>query len=512
MKEKLDMRNKNVYFITKGNISLEDIEKWNSVDLINGWILHYDNNMKVAISQNRNAVLLGTAWQVEGDETPYQQVKQFKSNTPPEVLLNSEQNWCGKYILIINEVIYTDLTASLRCFYTEDIISNSIQLISRIKKVYYNDGLIAFRNWFPGPLTPYDGIMRLLPSQILDFDKTLTYERAIFEGNIRSFESEEKRNEEFIRLFSSNLHNMEGELNGRLCLPLTGGVDSRTIFAFLVSEQIPFSAFTLEHSRIAEGDRILPGELCKKSKIDYRFINMNEAGFDSDTIRSRRRTFDDYVCGLVSDADNEFYQYGSYEELLKSENDNIIILSGAIWEMCIGSFYYRHKMWRNTQIDNMKDVEYAMPETVIKSDRRRSMKKFLELCNSSKKNAFMEDTDRWYWDQVDGVWNSDIDDAFNIYDNISVVEPLNSRTFFKILFGYDKERRYGKDHQKALIRMVCPIIGDFPYADEFQAKKKWQGKRNRFFNELKRAFVVIESYGLSECIKYYNWRITRKKK
>ena len=276
--------------------------------------------------------------------------------------------------------------------------------------------------------------------------------------------------------------------------------------------------------------------------VDYVYITEDTRGYNADLRNERRKLFDNFVTGMVDDADNEFYANGSYEALLDDwKNDissddkrrgNIVILSGAVWELCISSFYYRHGMFRSTSIEDFSDLEYAYADIVFDGVRRTSIKEWFRIFKASDKGRYLQDVmtdlDRWYWDQCDGTWNADIDYGFNIYDNIRIIEPLNCRYFFRMLYGFSQQDRFEKEHEKLITRMVLPEIKDIPYAGDHAIgdvgdKESKQGifskvrdKARKVFRRLDsesgKAKIFIRYYGIKGYRDFILFRIRKRLK
>ena len=243
------LKHKNEYILSrKRYIPREDAQNWDSIELYNGYVLAHEKHLKITANRDKSVVLIGNAWQVKEDaDSPYKQVVEAAdaSEGATGTLLEYEQTWCGKYILIIGDRIYTDMVASMRAFYSDGIISNSVRSIAKIRDVKYSDELagVSALNYFPSPHTPYEGIKRLMPSQILDYVNYKLYDRLLFEGVVIHFDDDEERASAFIKSFNTNIHNLYKEfcldldktedeennvaipisLENRLFLPLTGG-------------------------------------------------------------------------------------------------------------------------------------------------------------------------------------------------------------------------------------------------------------------------------------------------
>lgn len=101
-----------------------------------------------------------------GGKTPDEIIKEW-SPSPVEVkdVINIEKNWCGRYILIIDNNIYTDATAMLQIFYDDMCVTSSISVLCKVEnrdlkypKLIYGIG----PDFIPGKITAYSDVFRLL--------------------------------------------------------------------------------------------------------------------------------------------------------------------------------------------------------------------------------------------------------------------------------------------------------------------------------------------------------------
>ena len=85
-------------------------------------------------------------------------------------LLAAEETWCGRYALLAGGRVYLDAAGLLGVFFGSGGVSSSCRILAASmglpEKRFASSSSL---NWLPGPLTQYEEIRRLLPSQIYDY-------------------------------------------------------------------------------------------------------------------------------------------------------------------------------------------------------------------------------------------------------------------------------------------------------------------------------------------------------
>ena len=139
-----------------------------------GWVLSYQAPLRVQCSKDGRVVLLGIAWQFLPERgTPMEEIEKlcqkFSDTIPEEALLGMEESWCGRYVLLCQGVVYGDTCTLLPVFYSDLGVSSDCTLLAEQAgqpRKNYTMPPRRIMNWMPGPLTQYDGVRRMLPSQL----------------------------------------------------------------------------------------------------------------------------------------------------------------------------------------------------------------------------------------------------------------------------------------------------------------------------------------------------------
>lgn len=255
---------------------------------------------------------------------------------------------------------------------------------------------------------------------------------------------------------------------------------------------------------------VIPKKLCDKCDIEYRLVDEPDF-YGKREQKKRYREFDAFTSNMVFEADRDFYAQGLYNNIIKSKNDKIVIIDGGIWEICT-SFYRIHGYFKNDVIDNPEVMIYAFPELKYDSVKRTSMLAYVELLNLEREEGHITDIDRLYWECRVGGWLADIYHSFNLYENITIINPLNCRFLLELLFGFECSSRIHRQHEKELTKMWCSEVSDIPYGDEINTRNKRAGTIRAGRIQVRILRNMVKAYGIGNTFDYYATKIKNKLK
>lgn len=437
-------------YIYKRNIKNECIN--NSMYLS----YHKDLNIKIAYSSdNEKSYILGHAFQIDPErESPELEV--YKYDSIEECI----RTWAGRYILIYKNKLYLDTCGTLGCFYSKDdngrvLISSSISLLNELK----NQGKMSCdpikhaqgMDWYPGPMTNSNGISRLLPGQVIVFDKN---DIQIDSINYVNFNYNKMSTEEKIKTFCfyfvNLIKNIDKFYEGSIIIPLTAGYDSRTILSICIKSGVEFSTYTQEHDKISNADIQIPKTLSEKFKFKHVFIPR-----DNKLSMEKINEFDMHTSKNCVDADRLFYGYNQFEVLEKEKN---IVLRGGIWEVARG-FYSKILIKDGDKIEKIKSLTNTF--TNINKSELHYQSLNLWLDKLIDRND-MDWRDRFYLEQRVGSWLSSIEQALDL-TSLDRIHPLNNIELISILMSIPPDERYNGKHQCMIIKECCPELIKYPF-------------------------------------------------
>lgn len=446
--------------------------------------------MKLHINASNNIVLIGTAWSVLEGETPYEQIEHIDIEWDKDAVINMISFWCGKFVLLVDKTIYTDAFCMQRCFYSQSAIANNFGLLSQYldQQIKYPKNVYeAMRlDFFPGPDTTSEVIKRLMPSQIFTFGSGVEQRRLLvdFDNEDKSIEIEKR----FNHAFTNSLKNMRKALEGDFYVALTGGHDSRTLLAGLYYCGIKCKCFTMENSTMSCSDRSIPIQLARKLGLDHIFIEQEKNRFS----RRKYTEFMDFNSGYVVDQDINYYAYGQYDKLLEFNTDKkLVVLRSGLWETAVAWYLYGNKLSDGLELE-YTDVLARGGVLRKDTDKCASLKKYFEYVKKYPEKG-LTDIDRFFWEEREGVWLSDIEGSYDIYDKIESMQPINSAYLVWLLLQFDFDERIVKKHQEKMVHHLAPDLSEIPF-DMHQEKRTIMKKIK---NGLEKYVKLFRKCGLS---------------
>lgn len=479
-----------------------DAQGWISEKLSSGYILSWERHLKVQISPNKDVCLIGHCWSVV--EEGYD-VKQALTMSK-DAILSQEKTWSGRYLLIIGDEIYHDAAGTMSVFYDKEIISSSLALIYRIKgrdvvfpKIKHGIAL----DFVPGEYTPCEGVKRLLPAQVLNYTTCTTASRELLPDRDFPQLNESERTQLFSKYLVIGLRNVRREFpECKLMLALTGGRDSRTSLAGLARSGLTYEAFTLEHGDMDSDDVRLPRVLADRLGVRHIYIPRDRKMYS----HKRFNAYNDFNAGMDVDEDRLFYAYGQYSRLVE-DGGPIVILRSSVYEIVI--FKWEHYLSEGEPFtaENLRKISHTLR---FSNDSYKSLCAWFKETEEYGKNLWIGISNLFSWEMRYGCWCSSIEHSFDIYNDITSVQVVNSRVYLSLLMGYPAGERRLKKHPERIVSTMCPEIGDVRYCKSALAVRP--GKMAKIIRKLRRVprgirrrvmtrLWLIKNYGLKALVK-----------
>jgi len=468
---------------------------YRTLPLSGGWVLSRHEKLELFALPEHEIFLLGIAWQtLPGKPAPEQELKALaeRSGGPvtDEALMALEESWCGRYVLICRGRIFTDTCALLPVFHSPAGISSDLTLLAEVSGLsakLYEPGKVM--NWMPGPLTPYPGIRRVMPSQIYCMESGETRSRPLLALSRPPVSDDEERIRVFTEIFTNSLHNMRERLSGRrMLLALTGGYDSRSLFALAKHAGLDFEAYTLEYDGIFTDDVELPKELCRRTNTPHRYVHRDHSRYSA----ALEAEYLNHTAGLIRDEDRLSYAHGQYQELTAADGDTVLLRS-SVWENVIE--YYGHSFETDGPGVGFYDWFCVRPD----SPEQRSLEEYFAWHRAHPQPELVA-SNIFLWEQREGCWLSAIESGFDLLPNAVTIQPANCRLLVSMLLEFPAEERKTKFHQARIIRYACPAIGDVPFGKD---RKPDETALTILQHKLRRLGYRLETRGVRRTLGLY---------
>ena len=464
---------------------------WENMSIPNSsWILSWHPDLPIYFSNDKSIILIGYAWQVQpGKESPIEIIK--NKRFPEGRIIEEENTWCGRYVLIINGNIYLDASGCLGVFYSEKFISSSLNLLVKyVKGNNFNYPRIKHGinpDFYPGINVGYEDCFRLMPSQSYNFVTQEIKARKLLPSGIFTIPEANIKNI-FINCFCTSLENMASYFsNSSIYVAITGGYDSRTLMALCEKAKINYTPFTLEVKHMSKGDRIIPQMLVSKTDKNHIYIQRNKNNFS-------KLLYDNYhvhTAGMAVDEDWLSYAYGQYEKL-KEGKKQIVLLRSSVWGIAI-EFYTNKKSDGDLTLNKIEEIYKGVK---INKDFSNSIKDWLKFYKNDIINFEVESgMTRLFHEMREGCWLSSIEQGFDIMEGIVSIQPCNSRIFLSLLLSLPKEKRKIKQHEVEITNEAYPNFSSIPYGNIYE-------KSSPILTKIKYLMSLLSFYGVKNTYHY----------
>ncbi len=465
--------------------------------LSGGWILFSDPGLPVCYDRERDLLLLGWAGQTRPEgKAPQEEIHALPEDGGEKELLALEETWCGRYLLWRRGCVYTDTCAQLAVYCSGEGISDDCRLLAEglgLPETLYQPRVGIVMNWMPGPLTHCEGVLKLRPSQVYHMDTGELSGRPLEAPDYQRIPDDDQRIRVFLRFFDTSLRNMQRMLgNRKLLLALTGGYDSRTLFALACHAGIDFEVYTLQYDGIYEGDVSIPGILCERTGKRHHFGKRYGDRFDSELEKEYRR----HTSGLILDEDRLFYAHHQYQDLLSACGDAVFLRS-SIWENVIEYFS------RSFSEDGPGFDFYDWFGVREGSREKKSLEMYFDWERKHPQPG-VPASDVFLWEQREGCWLSVIERGFDLLGSGRSFQPCNCRYFLSMLREFPREERLIKHHQARIIAAACPEIADVPFAGDRRVDESLLALLGA---KVKRGIHRVRALGLRKTWKTYQTMI-----
>lgn len=201
-----------------------------------------------------------------------------------EAVYQQSDRLAGKFLVCVQHkncrYLFGDATGTLPLYYTTEeapslMLASWENIMAKTLGFSPDPMLLEIRNAsdysqpMPYDVTVYKQIKALLPNHYLDLNRRRPVRVPFRPLPTRSAEQAAAESAPFIRNIVSAYRTQH-----QLICPLTGGYDSRVVFAFLREQCPDLRCYTFRHANFSEteGDLVVPAKICKELEIAYAII------------------------------------------------------------------------------------------------------------------------------------------------------------------------------------------------------------------------------------------------
>jgi hypothetical protein len=374
--------------------------------------------------------------------------------------------WAGRWVLVGDGEIHTDASAALGCYFrpTRDgtlCVSSSPALVNDLP------GLAPAReagapllarshgmDWYPPPASRFEGVHRLLPSQVLRLtpEGPRTRPRRLLDAAYTGME-----HDRLLDAAESILRTTLASYAAAGCecwLPLTGGIDSRLVLAAAAAVGARFTAYTFAGRGTARADLALPPRLASAVGRPHVLISPS-------VLRpGRRALYDLHTAHHSVEVDRELFARGQWDSIPQAA----LSLRGGIFEVGRG-FYSERLPARLPGAD--ADAEELIARRFQfdrfhrgSSAHRDGIRRWLAWMREAPQ-AGLEWRDRMYLEQTIAGWLSTTAQALDLV-GCELAYPANSQLLLSAVLAIEPGRRRRGDHHVELIERLAPALLEYP--------------------------------------------------
>mgnify|MGYP003666460558 FL=1 len=439
---------------------------FNHVTLLSGFSLYYHTDLDVAFSNCKVNVLIGSAF-----KSTQGTISNDLNTINTDNIADITSDWSGRWLIIIGNSLHIDPGGMLGCYYGlqagEPVLSSSLALLNEIFSFEKNNDYKDIKhgnamNWFPPPLTIFNGVKKLLVGQAININEGTIKRAGKRENKFKHLAQSEIYTTLAIRLTTivKNVSQVYGE---EIYLPLTAGYDSRTLLAALLNSQTSFSAFLFEHENISAADKKTPVILAQKFNFLFSFIKRSNT-FD----KAKYNEYIEHSSGQAADAGILFHAYDQYEPLKsKSHSKKKIILRGGVWETG-RNFYPTIDNALTLEEDILANLKPRFPILRESKLHEESVKLWIQHTQATHSNLSFRD--RFYLEQRVSGWLAALEQAMDL-TSFDRIHPANCQDIIDLLAltEFNPQPKIIQELQPKLLetafnpRSLKEILKDFYY-------------------------------------------------
>lgn len=420
---------------------------------VQNYFIHY-NNIRITTSEKHDTlvVLLGDAIDCRYTDKSVNQIVDILSNNSLNDFFYDTRYLLGRYLIMRidnddNKIILPDATCSVPVYYQHNNINGSIssssrklaemcklKLSSQAEKIKKRAGE---QHPLPYNITMYDELNLLIPNHYLNLSDM---------NMIRFFPNAEIEKKSFNYVVDETLNVLDKVIDRvakekELIMPLTAGIDSRTLLALFKDhiDRIPLYTF-YDKGNEDIWDIKIPKLMTEQMNLKYYTIERN---------RLTDEKFNQYKTLLDGQQNRKILENGF--TLFNSHLNNKSFLAGDIIPIAKSNF------GKNLP-ERFATLGYLVTKTHNYSkENRMFIKKWMNSAENSYKVSLF---DLFFWEHRVGRWLPNNASNYDIY-----TDPLylfNCRYLIELWISIDRDERIVNSLHKEIISRRWPELMEFP--------------------------------------------------
>lgn len=442
-------------------------EDWKTVRLGDALFLSHCPDLTSATAKDLDGEtwhLLGLAVQTDKEKgDPLTELSQSSTSGVRDVY----KSWTGRWLLIRATEVHMDCYGLIGCFYTTTNearwVSSSLAILQEIGGFTPRPEMLVHRTgleWYPLPTSRFEGVSKLLPTQILNL-KTFRIEARALPQPIAglSYEAIVEKLADKLKFALLNA----SHFGKRIFIPLTAGYDSRLLLATVHSAGLKAETYTSGHHYISHGDATLPPKLSKAAGYRHHYIKKEAFSKDKETL------FDYHTARNCADIDRAKFSHGQWNPFGKGD----LIIRGGGFE--VGRCIFWKRMTADFTIPVILKGLYLPYDP--ESFAAKAFSDWMAWVHKTPAEG-VDWRDRFYMEQRVAGWLSAVEQSLDLTETERFY-LVNCHDIVSLLLSIPEEKRKITAHHIDLIREMCPALLKYPFNPPDSDFKKWQKKMIR---------------------------------
>jgi hypothetical protein len=363
----------------------------------------------------------------------------------------------GRYVALAWPQVRTDPAALLGVFYAERdgqmAISSSPELAAHALYGEHQPADVALElehrrmiNYIPAPGCRWSTVRRLLPDQAIDLASGQILAAGSGIQPLPSFDAAVDAMSAALCAFATEL---QSRIPGRVYLPLSAGLDSRTLAAAFLAAGLPFDTTTMRFAGKPMADVRISHKISRRLGLRHHIM---EAHAPDPAVAA---LLDRHISGAYSDWDlshlipGDAYRYQQegdamipgacfevgymYDQIFADVNFNEVT-GTDLWRRCNGAG--GSESLAGTWLDEWLSWRRAHPQALSWSAQ-------------------------FYLDQRLGAWRSSLEQGYDLLPAVSL-NPANHIAVLSALITPSQEERQSRRLQMETVRRLAPELMKFP--------------------------------------------------
>ena len=444
------MRAHNKQFLI-GNQQIQIQHDWKTKVIGENLYLSHCSSLIVQSVKDLSGVewhILGIAVQSDNTrESPLTEIARSHTNGIKKLY----SSWAGRWVLVGNHQVHTDCSSLLGCFYTkitgDHWVSSSLAIIEEICGLSPRPEILKHKvgiEWYPLPLTRFEGVFKILPSQFLNLTTFIPEPRPL------PHEIKGKNYNEILTQIAEKLKHSLVNVSGigkRILVPLTSGYDSRLVLAATHYAGLKAETYTTGHDYISYADIKTPFKLSKAA--GYRHMFIKPSAFS----KHKEEMYDYHSGKNIYDIDRTKYAHGQWELFGKGD----VVLRGGLFELA-RCFYWK-KMGSELNIENIIEARRLTYDP--DSFNAKALSEWLKWVKQTPTEG-LDWRDRYYLEQRVAGWLSSLEQSLDLTDTERFY-IINCHDIISLFLSIPEEKRKTSQHHIDLIDIMFHQLLRYPF-------------------------------------------------